>query len=208
MGRSLHRNKNYAEAIPYFLKALEIEKQEVARDAVRVNSRVNLSFTWNDMGITQLARGEHAAALECFKEALKLREELVTSNPKDVRSASLLANTKLRIGMALAKLQRVREGLKWMDESLQSREQLAAKDPKIPARRARWPKPARRSEILICRRVMSGRRGNLQRAQGIFADLRSQGKLPADFRHDPTGSHPSFRNCAMANRNFRLRGAL
>ena len=68
MGRSLHRNKNYAEAIPYFLKALEIEKQEVARDAVRVNSRVNLSFTWNDMGITQLAIGEYAAALECFKK--------------------------------------------------------------------------------------------------------------------------------------------
>ena len=67
VGRSLHRNKNYAEAIPFFLKALEIEKQEVARDAVRVNSRVNLSFTWNDMGITQLARGEYAARLNVLR---------------------------------------------------------------------------------------------------------------------------------------------
>ena len=73
LGRSLHRSRHYSEAIPYFLKALEIEKQEVARDTVRVNSRVNLSFSWNDIGVTQLARGEYKAALECFQEALKLK---------------------------------------------------------------------------------------------------------------------------------------
>ena len=186
VGRSLHRNRNYAEAIPYFLKALEIEKQEVARDAVRVNSRVNLSFTWNDMGITQLARGEYTVALECFQEALKLREELVRSNPKDVRSASLLANTKLRIGMALAKLQRVREGLKWMDESLQSREELAAKDPRNSGAQGEVAEVcAALGDTHLQARKPRQAREYYERAQSIFADLRRQGKLAADFRNEP-----------------------
>ena len=91
LGRTLHRTKRYDEAIAYFLKALEIEKQEVERDPVGVTGRVNLSFTWNDMGVTQVAARRYEEAMECFNEALKLRNELVRSNPKDVRSASLLA---------------------------------------------------------------------------------------------------------------------
>jgi hypothetical protein len=54
-----------------------MEKAEVQRDPVNVTSRVNLSFTWKDMGGTHVALNQLPRALTCFQEALKLREELV-----------------------------------------------------------------------------------------------------------------------------------
>jgi tetratricopeptide (TPR) repeat protein len=186
LGRTLHKTKRYDEAIPQFKRALAIEQQEVERDPVSVTSRVNLSFTWNDMGITQFARGDLAQALEDFQHALKLRDDLVRSNPKDVRSASLLANTKLRIGSVLMKTQKTVEGVRLMHESLQAREQLATKDPKNSGARVDVAEAcATLGDAYMQLRRSQQARDYYVRARSMYSELRSQGKLAADFLGEP-----------------------
>jgi tetratricopeptide (TPR) repeat protein len=163
-----------------------MEKAEVQRDPVNVTSRVNLSFTWNDMGGTHAAMNQLPKALTCFQEALKLREELVRGNPKDVRSASLLAATKLRMAQVIAKQGRPAEALPLLHESLQRREQLAAKDPKNAGARAEVAEAnAVIGDTLIQLRRNSPAHEYYERARAIYSDLDAQGKLSADFKGEP-----------------------
>ena len=73
-----------------------------------------------------------------------------------------------------------------MQESLQSREQLATKDPKNSGAQGEVAEAcAALGDTLLQMRNVRQARGYYERAQGIFADLRSQGKLAADFRNEP-----------------------
>jgi tetratricopeptide (TPR) repeat protein len=186
LGRTLHRLKRYDEAIPYFLKALDMEKAEVQRDPVNVTSRVNLSFTWNDMGGTHAAMNQLPRALTCFQEALKLREELVRGNAKDVRSASLLATTKLRMAQVVAKQGRPAEVLPLLREALQTRERLAAKDPKNAGARGEVAEAnAVIGDTLVQLRRDVAARDYYERARAIYTDLDAAGKLSADYKGEP-----------------------
>ena len=186
LGRTLHRTKRYKDAIPCFQKALEIEKVEVNKDSMSVTNRVNLSFTWNDMGNTNVAMGDYAAALECYTEARKLREELVRTSPKDVRSASLLANTKTRLGTLLTKEGRLPQAMRLLQEALQTREQLAAKDPKNSGARAEVAESYQAiADIYLQQKDSRQARDNYDRARRIFSELKSAGKLTADYINEP-----------------------
>lgn len=186
LGRTLHRTQRYSEAIPALQKALEIEQVEVAKDSLSLTNRVNLSFTWNDMGNTHVAREDYAHALDCYKQALKLREELVRSSPKDVRSASLLANTKTRIGSVLFKTNHLEQAMLLLQDALQTRVELAAKDPKNSGARAEVAESyGLVGNIYLQRKDTRLARENYERAQTIFTELKTQGKLIADYMNEP-----------------------
>jgi tetratricopeptide (TPR) repeat protein len=153
---------------------------------VNVTSRVNLSFTWNDMGGTHAAMNQLPRALTCFQEALKLREELVRGNAKDVRSASLLATTKLRMAQVVAKQGRPAEVLPLLREALQTRERLAAKDPKNAGARGEVAEAnAVIGDTLVQLRRDVAARDYYERARAIYTDLDAAGKLSADFKGEP-----------------------
>jgi hypothetical protein len=73
-----------------------------------------------------------------------------------------------------------------MDESLQSREELAAKDPRNSGAQGEVAEAcAALGDTHLQARKLRQAREYYERAQGIFADLRKQGKLAADFRNEP-----------------------
>jgi hypothetical protein len=73
-----------------------------------------------------------------------------------------------------------------MHDSLQSREQLAAKDPDNSGARAEVAEAcATLGDAYLLLHQPQRARDYYERAQAMYSELRSQGKLSADFRDEP-----------------------
>ena len=92
------------QALKHYQDAARIEEALCADHQPNADLRLDLSFTYSDIGLIQGKSGNKAAGLENYRKALGIREELAAADPQNRRARAALASVCYRMGHLQAEL--------------------------------------------------------------------------------------------------------
>jgi tetratricopeptide (TPR) repeat protein len=87
----------YDTALPHFTRALEIDRQRLARQSSRA-TKFDVAVDLSNVAMAEHYTGRSAKAIEHLSQCLSIREELSAADPKDVLGRERLALTFQRLG--------------------------------------------------------------------------------------------------------------
>jgi non-specific serine/threonine protein kinase/serine/threonine-protein kinase len=71
------------EAIPYYRRAMALDRERIAQEPGRLLSRLDLSFAFGSMGSALRRKGDFRGAIEHYEQAIALRQEVAARDPRD-----------------------------------------------------------------------------------------------------------------------------
>jgi tetratricopeptide (TPR) repeat protein/tRNA A-37 threonylcarbamoyl transferase component Bud32 len=117
----------YGNALPHFARALEIDRERLARQpsrAVNFDVAVDLS----NVAMAENYTGRSAEAIDHLSQCLAIREELSTTDPKDVLARERLGLTFGRLGRVYRGVGRLNDALDALRKSVSIYEEVAPLD--------------------------------------------------------------------------------
>jgi tetratricopeptide (TPR) repeat protein/tRNA A-37 threonylcarbamoyl transferase component Bud32 len=85
------------EALTYYTRALLVDRARVERSPGSNDSRLDLSYSYGELGSTLDRKGDFDGARQHYRRALELRRAVVESDPHDDRAIASVANAYERL---------------------------------------------------------------------------------------------------------------
>jgi eukaryotic-like serine/threonine-protein kinase len=98
-----------SDAMPLYEKALELDRQRVAKEPSRPIWRLDLSFSYGAIGSALLSQGDLRGALGQYEEAVRLRRAVVEEDPDEDFAKTALARGYDRLAIIHGRLGDVAE---------------------------------------------------------------------------------------------------
>ena len=172
--------QRFDEAQAEYDQARVLDEALSASNPSDLNTRVDLSYDYSDLGWVASHKGDDDQGLEWYRRALAIREEAAAADPNNYRAASSLASVVGRIGVLLWKKGDFSAAAAQSRRAIQLYEVLAAR----PA--AQW-----RDSIELAERHIdladtytamrdSRAAAEYERARTLYAAQRAKGVLTAE----------------------------
>ena len=125
---SYHEDEQaYDTALPHFARALEIDRQRLARQSSRA-AKFDVAVDLSNVAMAENHTGRSADAIEHLSQCLAIREELSAADPKDVLGRERLALTLQRLGNVYHGAGRLDDALDALRKSVAIFEEVAPLD--------------------------------------------------------------------------------
>jgi len=127
IGTYYEAQSDYAEALPHFMRALEMDQRRLARQASRA-TKFDVAVDLSSVATSESQLNQVDAALAHLAACLQIREELASSDPKDVLAQDRLALTHRVLGQVYRDHGRVPDALREFRTAVEIHERLASVD--------------------------------------------------------------------------------
>jgi tetratricopeptide (TPR) repeat protein len=119
--------KAYGTALSHYARALEIDRDRLARQSSRM-TKFDIAVDLSNVAMAENYTGRSAEAIEHLSQSLSIREELSATDPKDMLARERLALTFERLGMVYESVGRLNDALDALRKSVAIYEEVAPLD--------------------------------------------------------------------------------
>jgi len=183
---------NFEGALEEYRRGLTIETELAARDPANGQLRRDLSFFYENMAHALGKSGNGVGAVQSSRKAVQIRRELAAADPKNPSPRLWLAAGCEQLGKTLVSLGEVRSAMRSLREALGLLESVLAASPgdaialEVVAETEADMGDAHRREFSRDGRIerLRDARSWFEKSRETYADLQSQGRLPANYARD------------------------